>query len=162
MNPPAGGGSSGGSGSTGGGATETPETPNTTVTDEKTGATAQVSTDDKGTVTAQVTLPQGVKRATLNIPAKVSPSTVAMVVKEDGSREILRKSVPTKDGLAVQVTGSCKIQPVDNSAAFADVAQDAWFSTAVQFTSSRELFSGVGEGRFAPQDSMSRAMLVTL
>lgn len=162
VNPPAGGGSAGGSGSTGGGATETPETPNTTVTDEKTGATAQVSTDDKGTVTAQVTLPQGVKRATLNIPAKVSPSTVAMVVKEDGSREILRKSVPTKDGLAVQVTGSCKIQLVDNSAAFADVAQDAWFSTAVQFTASRELFSGVGEGRFAPQDSMSRAMLVTV
>lgn len=162
VNPPAGGGSAVGSGSTGGGATETPETPNTTVTDEKTGATAQVSTDDKGTVTAQVTLPQGVKRATLNIPAKVSPSTVAMVVKEDGSREILRKSVPTKDGLAVQVTGSCKIQLVDNSAAFADVAQDAWFFTAVQFTASRELFSGVGEGRFAPQDSMSRAMLVTV
>ena len=117
---------------------------------------------DKGTVTAQVTLPQGVKRATLNIPAKVSPSTVAMVVKEDGSREILRKSLPTKDGLAVQVTGSCKIQLVDNSAAFADVAQDAWFSTAVQFTASRELFSGVGDNHFAPQDSMSRAMLVTV
>lgn len=117
---------------------------------------------DKGTVTAQVTLPQGVKRATLNIPAKVSPSTVAMVVKEDGSREILRKSVPTKDGLAVQVTGSCKIQLVDNSAAFADVAQDAWFSTAVQFTASRELFSGVGDNHFAPQNSMSRAMLVTV
>lgn len=145
--PPAGGGSTGGgsaggSGSTGGagggassgGATETPST---TVTDEKTGAT-------------------------LSIPAKVSPSTVAMVVKEDGSREILRKSVPTKDGLAVQVTGSCKIQLVDNSAAFADVAQDAWFSTAVQFTASRELFSGVGDNHFAPQDSMSRAMLVTV
>ena len=132
------------------------------MTDAKTGASAQVSTDNKGTVTAQVTLPQGVKRATLSIPAKVSPSTVAMVVKEDGSREILRKSVPTKDGLAVQVTGSCKIQLVDNSAAFADVAQDAWFSTAVQFSASRELFSGVGEGRFAPQDSMSRAMLVTV
>lgn len=168
--PPAGGGSSGGGSSSGGsgggagggGATETPETPNTTVTDEKTGATAQVTTDDKGTVTAQVTLPQGVKRATLHIPAQVSPSTVAMVVKEDGSREILRKSVPTQDGLAVQVTESCQIQLVDNSAAFADVAQDAWFSTAVQFTASRELFSGVGDGRFAPQDSMSRAMLVTV
>lgn len=170
--PPAGGGSTGGgsaggSGSTGGagggaGSGGATETPSTTVTDEKTGATAQVATDDKGTVTAQVTLPQGVKRATLNIPAKVSPSTVAMVVKEDGSREILRKSVPTKDGLAVQVTGSCKIQLVDNSAAFADVAQDAWFSTAVQFTASRELFSGVGDNHFAPQDSMSRAMLVTV
>lgn len=170
--PPAGGGSTGGgsaggSGSTGGagggaGSGGATETPSTTVTDEKTGATAQVATDDKGTVTAQVTLPQGVKRATLNIPAKVSPSTVAMVVKEDGSREILRKSLPTKDGLAVQVTGSCKIQLVDNSAAFADVAQDAWFSTAVQFTASRELFSGVGDNHFAPQDSMSRAMLVTV
>lgn len=170
--PPAGGGSTGGgsaggSGSTGGagggaGSGGATETPSTTVTDEKTGATAQVATDDKGTVTAQVTLPQGVKRATLNIPAKVSPSTVAMVVKEDGSREILRKSVPTKDGLAVQVTGSCKIQLVDNSAAFADVAQDAWFSTAVQFTASRELFSGVGDNHFAPQNSMSRAMLVTV
>lgn len=170
--PPAGGGSTGGgsaggSGSTGGagggaGSGGATETPSTTVTDEKTGATAQVATDDKGTVTAQVTLPQGVKRATLNIPAKVSPSTVAMVVKEDGSREILRKSVPTKDGLAVQVTGSCKIQLVDNSAAFADVAQDAWYHDAALWAQHQGITGGSGDGSFSPDASISRESLALM
>lgn len=170
--PPAGGGSTGGgsaggSGSTGGagggvGSGGATETPSTTVTDEKTGATAQVATDDKGTVTAQVTLPQGVKRATLNIPAKVSPSTVAMVVKEDGSREILRKSVPTKDGLAVQVTGSCKIQLVDNSAAFADVAQDAWYHDAALWAQQQGITGGSGDGSFSPDASISRESLALM
>ncbi len=159
--PPAGGGSTGGAGG-GAGSGGATETPSTTVTDEKTGATAQVATDDKGTVTAQVTLPQGVKRATLNIPAKVSPSTVAMVVKEDGSREILRKSVPTKDGLAVQVTGSCKIQLVDNSAAFADVAQDAWYHDAALWAQHQGITGGSGDGSFSPDASISRESLALM
>ncbi|MEQ2456009.1 S-layer homology domain-containing protein [Flavonifractor hominis] len=45
---------------------------------------------------------------------------------------------------------------------FDDVAADAWYADAVAFAAERGLFQGVGENRFAPEASMSRAMLVTV
>ena len=48
------------------------------------------------------------------------------------------------------------------SAAFADVPQDAWYASAVRFVEQRELFNGVGNDRFAPDDTMTRGMAVTV
>lgn len=53
----------------------------------------------------------------------------------------------------------------ENAAAapqFDDVAADAWYAGAVAFAAERGLFQGVAENRFAPEASMSRAMLVTV
>lgn len=48
------------------------------------------------------------------------------------------------------------------SATFADVPQDAWYASAVRFVEQRELFNGVGDDRFAPDDTMTRGMAVTV
>jgi hypothetical protein len=42
------------------------------------------------------------------------------------------------------------------------VAAGSWFAEAVAFNAGHELFQGVGNGRFAPQSTMSRAMLATV
>lgn len=178
--PPEGGGSTGGGGGTGGGGStgggagggggaagpEEPEKPapgeTVTVTDEKTGASAQVTTSADGKVTAQVTVPQNVSHATIRIPCKGDAGTVAVLVGEDGSRRVLPYSVYENGSLAVRLDGSAHIELVDGSKTFSDISSDAWYADAVQFTASRELFSGVGGGAFAPRQTMTRAMLVTV
>lgn len=178
VTPPAGGGgtgggagggggaSGGGSAGGGGGAAPAPEKPGTDtvvdVTDEKTGASAVVTTTPAGAVSAVVTLPQGVQHASLNIPCTPKAGTVAVLVKEDGARQVLPKSVLTKDGLTVRLDGSARIELVDNSRTFSDVGTGNWFAPQVGFVTSRDLFAGVDSSRFAPDLSMTRAMVVTV
>ena len=45
---------------------------------------------------------------------------------------------------------------------FTDVPEDAWYYDAVAFANYHGLFSGYGDGRFGPQDSMTRAMFATV
>lgn len=159
------GGGSNGDGSNGGGAgggTQKPSGGSVTVTDSKTGATAQVTTGADGRVTAQVTVPAGVAHATLRIPCAGDTGTVAVLVGADGSRRVLPRSVYQDGILTVRVDGSATLELVDGSRQFADVSGGAWYADSVQFTASRELFSGVGGGRFAPAGTMTRSMLVTV
>ncbi len=45
---------------------------------------------------------------------------------------------------------------------FSDVADGAWFAESILFVVGQNLFNGVGNGCFAPNDSMTRAMFVTV
>ncbi len=45
---------------------------------------------------------------------------------------------------------------------FADVPDNAWYKSAVEFAVENNLFNGVSEKEFAPSASMTRAMLVTV
>ena len=45
---------------------------------------------------------------------------------------------------------------------FLDVSAKAWYKNAVDYAVSNELMNGVGDGRFDPDGSMTRAMLVTV
>ena len=49
-----------------------------------------------------------------------------------------------------------------NSISFNDVSTNAWYSSAVQFVSARNLFGGVGDGNFAPGTTMTRGMFATV
>lgn len=48
------------------------------------------------------------------------------------------------------------------AAAFADVQETDWFHTAVTYAQETELFHGVSATRFAPQETMTRGMFVTV
>ncbi|MDR0812774.1 MAG: leucine-rich repeat protein [Oscillospiraceae bacterium] len=50
--------------------------------------------------------------------------------------------------------------PVENL--FSDVYPKAWYTPAVQYAVDNGLMSGVGDGEFAPNASLTRAMLVTI
>ena len=170
-----GGGSTGGGGGAGGGGDIAPEpsTPptetvpptqpptETTVTDPVTGASAVVTTDSNK-VSAQITHPTPGKPAVLTIPGKATPSTVAVLVAEDGTRTVLPWAVPTADGLELMVSQSCRVELEERESSYSDVAAQSWYEDAVAFTSARGLFSGVGGGRFAPEQTMTRSMLASV
>lgn len=100
---------------------------------------------------------------TVSVPVeKAGAGTVAMIVREDGSKEVIPKSVAVDGSIYVPLDGSAKVVFEDNSKVFKDVKEDNWASDAVSFASSRELFQGTGEGQFSPEKSMTRAMLVTV
>ncbi len=160
-NGSSGGGS--GSGSSGNEDSDDSQDSNTvTITDDKTGTVTKVTTGADGSVEAVVTVPQGVDSVVVNIPCTPAAGTVALLVEEDGSTQILPKSTVTADGLAVRLDGSAKLRLTDNSKSFSDVEGKSWYESGVQFAASRELLQGVGGGRYAPMDTMDRAMLVTV
>ncbi|MBQ1263861.1 MAG: S-layer homology domain-containing protein [Oscillospiraceae bacterium] len=45
---------------------------------------------------------------------------------------------------------------------FTDVAKSAWYYDAVAYVTEKGLMNGVGEGRFAPESTLTRAMIVTV
>ena len=46
--------------------------------------------------------------------------------------------------------------------AFTDVSADAWYNTAVEYVVSKGLFNGTSDTTFSPNDTMNRAMFVTV
>ena len=52
--------------------------------------------------------------------------------------------------------------PHNEPVVFADVSEKAWYYDAVQYASQNGLMNGVGNGKFDPEGSMTRAMLVTV
>ena len=99
----------------------------------------------------------------LTIPAKnAGPGTVAVLIHEDGAREILQRSIAEDGRMSIPLNGSAKIEIVDNSRTFSDVPAANWASEAVTFAAARELFSGTSETTFSPDETMSRAMLATV
>lgn len=132
------------------------------VTDPK-GVQVETVTTSLGEVTADIHLPEGVAQARITIPVKnASASTVVLMVREDGSRKIIGASVLTKEGLSFIAKGDMTVKLIDNKITFQDVPDNYWAAEAIAFTASRELFLGTEQGIFAPDVSMSRAMLFTV
>ena len=88
--------------------------------------------------------------------------TVAVLVKADGTEEILMTSLPTETGVAVEVPDGATVKLVDNSKSFADVPAQSWANDAIRFVTAREVFSGTSESSFSPETPMTRAMLMTV
>ena len=49
-----------------------------------------------------------------------------------------------------------------NEVTFADIAAGTWYNPAISFVSARELFDGIGNNRYGPRNTMTRAMFVTV
>ncbi len=99
----------------------------------------------------------------VEIPVEnVTAGTVAVLVKADGTSEIVKTSVATADGVVLTLSGGETVKLVDNSKTFADVAATFWGADAVAFASSRELFNGTSATAFSPNAPMDRAMIVTV
>ena len=52
--------------------------------------------------------------------------------------------------------------PAAADSRFTDVNQDSWYAEAVEYVSSRGLMNGVAADRFAPNETLNRAMFVTI
>lgn len=121
-----------------------------------------VTTDRETAPTVTVSLPSGTT-AKVEIPvADVTPGTVAILVKADGTEEVIKTSLTTENGVAVTLSDGDTVKVVDNSKTFDDVADNYWGAEAVDFAVSRELFAGTSATTFAPDTAMTRAMIVTV
>ena len=109
-----------------------------------------------------VDLPNG-ETAKVEVPVKdVTAGTVAVLVKKDGTEEIIKTTVMSENGVIVTLSDGDTIKIVDNSKDFVDVADSAWYADEVDFVTSRELFSGTSATTFSPNAAMTRAMIVTV
>ena len=129
-----------------------------TVSAEKSGNTVELAVAAGGK--AVDSIPGGL---TLTVPVEhTAPGTVAVLVKADGTREVVRKSVANDRAVTIPLDGSATVEIVDNSRQFADVPEAGWKAEAAAFVSAHELFSGTAPGQFSPDTPMSRGMLAVV
>lgn len=128
----------------------------------KDGTKAAVTVAKDGAVTAKVTVPAKVDGSNVTIPDKnAKPGTVAVIVKGDGTEEVVRMSTVDEVGVMVKLTDSANIKLVDNAKGFVDI-DGHWAKGNVDFVSAREMFNGTDETHFTPDGTMTRGMVATV
>ena len=124
--------------------------------------TLSASADRESAPTVTVALPQGTA-AKVEVPVEnVTAGTVAVIVRADGTEEIIKTTLTTDGGVAVTLSDGDTVKIVDNTKTFDDVDEAHWGADAVTFAASRELFQGTSETTFDPDTAMSRGMIVTV
>ncbi len=96
----------------------------------------------------------------VTVPAE-DTNKVLVIVAEDGTETIVKKSAADTDGISALIEGSATVKLVEGKKIFDDV-DEHWGKNAIEFSANRELFNGVADGVFAPDVTMTRAMLVTV
>lgn len=113
-------------------------------------------------------------------PSSVSSgSTVTVTATPDTGYELASLTVSDSTGKALELTTkgngqysfkmpngkvsiNAEFRLIDWSNPFTDVAQGAWYYDAVKFVNQNGLMNGVGNGLFAPETHLSRAMLAEI
>lgn len=127
------------------------------------GTVVETVTDKQGSTTAQITVPNNVDSVTVTVPTQNKPTTgtVAVVVKPDGTKEVIRKSMTAENGVVVPTDSSIKVEIVDNTKYFEDT-KGHWAQNAINFVTSHELYAGTDMNTFSPDQAMSRGMLAVV
>lgn len=127
---------------------------------DQTGEAAAVKEQADGSY--QVTLPKGSTGSVLVTIPKVSKGDLLVIVHADGTQEVVKKSVIQNGTGYLMLDENATVKAVDYVSDFGDVKESAWYADAVDFTAGRGLFSGVGGGNFAPDETLNRGMVVTV
>ena len=110
----------------------------------------------------KIDVPNNANKTTVEIPVEnVTSGTVAVIVHEDGTEELVKDSKPTEHGVQLELSGSTTVKIIDNSKTFDDT-KDHWSRDEVNFVAARELFNGVGGNRFGVSEPMTRGMVNTV
>ena len=118
--------------------------------------------DSNSAPTVKVELPKNAGETKIEIPvSNVNSGTVAVIVHEDGTEEIVKNSKPTEDGVQLTVDGNTVVRIIDNSKDFIDT-RNHWSRDEVNFVASRDIFNGVGNNLFGVSQPMTRGMVNTV
>ena len=110
----------------------------------------------------KIDVPNNANKTTVEIPVEnVTSGTVAVIVHEDGTEELVKDSKPTEHGVQLELSGSTTVKIIDNSKTFDDT-KDHWSRDEVNFVAARELFNGVGGNQFGVSQPMTRGMVNTV
>lgn len=122
----------------------------------------EATRDSSTAPTVKIELPRNSGDTKVEIPvSNVRPGTVAVLVHPDGTEEIVKNSLPTKDGIQLTVNGGATVKIVDNSKDFIDT-RSHWAKDAIDFVSARGLVNGMNDFTYAPNNSTTRAQLWTI
>ena len=112
---------------------------------------------------ASITVHTGTARPVrVKIPVSGNDATtVACLVNSDGSETILKTALLTGGQMTVSLPDGATVRIRDNQKTFHDVSGH-WARNAIDFAAARELFAGKTPDTFAPDDTMSRAMLAAV
>lgn len=112
----------------------------------------------------RVDIPHGVQEVWLEFPVEdILPGAVAVAVEEEDKQTVIRQTYLWEDSLVFPLDRDANILLVDKSRTFADVQEAGhWAADAVEFTVAREIFQGVDDTHFAPDGTLTRAMVVTV
>lgn len=123
-----------------------------------------VKTPEEQNLRFRVDIPHGVKEVWLEFPVEEPlPGAVAVTVDEEDKQTVIRQTYLWEDSLVFPLSADANILLVDKSRTFADVQEaDHWAADAVEFTVAREIFQGVDDTHFAPDGTLTRAMVVTV
>lgn len=123
-----------------------------------------VKTPEEQNLRFRVDIPHGVKEVWLEFPVEEPlPGAVAVAVDEEDKQTVIRQTYLWEDSLVFPLSADANILLVDKSRTFADVQEaDHWAADAVEFTVAREIFQGVDDTHFAPDGTLTRAMVVTV
>ena len=92
----------------------------------------------------------------------MTPGTVAVLVDERGNETVIKNSVLGNNGLIVTLSDGDTVKILDNTQEYGDVAANHWAKDNIDYVTSRGLFVGVDDENFAPETSMTRAMIVSV
>lgn len=110
----------------------------------------------------KIDVPNNADKTTVEIPVEnVTSGTVAVIVHEDGTEELVKDSKPTEHGVQLELSGSTTVKIIDNSKTFDDT-KGHWSQDDVNFVAARDLFNGVGGNRFGVSEPMTRGMVNTV
>lgn len=120
---------------------------------------------DDGSVYVEVTADGKAVKLTdtaLTVPvANATAADVLVIVKADGTEEVIKKSLADETGITAMISESCTVKAVHKDVDFADTKAH-WAKEAAEFVAARELFNGTDVKTFAPNDNMNRAMVATV
>jgi len=111
----------------------------------------------------EITVPKDAESVKVEIPVEdVKPGTVAIIVHEDGTEEIVKTSTTSGNGVVLALESGASVKVVDNTRTFNDVSGNEWYADNVTWAASREVMNGVGRNTFAPNADTNRAMVTQI
>jgi hypothetical protein len=108
----------------------------------------------------KIDIPDGIKGLKVAIPVtNANTGTVAVRVNADGTEDVIPISRVNSDGsVEIILDGDITVKIINNSKTFTDVPSSHWAANYINFVASHEIFNGMGDGTFAPDDNMTRYM----
>lgn len=102
-------------------------------------------------------------RTPVEIPVTApTAGTVIVVVQADGTETVVPTCTVSGSGVIADLPDGAVVKVVDRAMQFGDVADDDWFSNAVDFVSARGILTGTDANQFGASAATSRAMVWTL
>ena len=130
-----------------------------TITDTaKSGVKVEAVSKPETDTSARVTVPSGMRTATVTIPVTVTPGMAAVDARTGA---VVKLSAPTEAGMVVKLDGSADLILEDRSKAFADT-DGHWAKSAIDFATAHALFNGTSDTTFAPNQPMTRGMVAVV